>query len=361
MKTLVLCVDRDDDFGEKAGLTSPIVGRKDNLRAVISLGLIDPEDSDTNSLFASIKTYDELVENDEEAEVATICGNKNVGSKSDKELGDQLDAVIEDIRPDRLIFVSDGGEDEFILPIIESRIKIDSVQRVIVRQQKSIEGSVYFIAKALQDEKIRLRFVVPLAIICLVFGIFAMFGEPGIGMGAIFFTLGIYLLIRAMHLEDPVVSIGKDLKDAVQHEKYIAATGLVLAIFVTLWGLILGYFQAIEETELFLIILEMVENSFWFIIFAGIIYTLGDTADIYIRTGKFASSFWQIIFSLLATGFILWALIEIFNGILGETYEIDIIFMNVLAGGLLGFLAVIIHNYIKGHYEPEPSISEWRR
>jgi putative membrane protein len=361
MKTLVLCVDRDDDFGEKAKLTSPIVGRKDNLRAVLSLGLIDPEDSDTNSLFAGIKTYDELVNNDEEAEIATICGDKEVGTKSDKELSDQLDAVLEDTQPDRVIFISDGGEDEFILPIIESRIKIDSVKRVIVRQQKSIEGSVYFIAKALQDEKIRLRVVVPLALICLVFGLFNIAGEPGIGIGAIFFTLGIYLLIRAMHLEDPVVSIGKDFKDALQHGKYIAAFSLILAIFVTLWGLSLGYIQAIEETDFFLIILKMVENSFWWIIFAGIIYTLGDIADIYIRTGRFASSFWYIIFSLFATGFILWALIEIFRGILGETYQIDIIFLNVLAGGLLGFLAVVVHNYIKGHFKADTSVSEWRR
>jgi putative membrane protein len=361
MKTLVLCVDRDDDFGEKAGLTSPIVGRKDNLRAVISLGLIDPEDSDTNSLFASIKTYDELVENDEDAEIATICGNKEVGSKSDKELGDQLDAVIEDLEPDRLIFVSDGGEDEFILPIIESRIKIDAVKRIIVRQQKSIEGSVYFVAKALQDEKIRIRFVVPLALIFLVFGLFNIAGQPGIGIGAIFFTLGIYLLIRAMHLEDPVVSIGKDFRDALQHEKYISAFSLILAIFVILWGLSLGYVEAIKETDLFFIILQMVEHSFWWIILAGIIYTLGDITDIYIRTGKFASSFWYIIFSLFATGFILWALIEIFRGILGENYQIDVIFLNVLAGGFLGFLAVIIHNYIKGHFESDSGVSEWRR
>ena len=72
MKTLVLCVDRDDDFGVKAGLTSPIVGRKDNLRAVISLGLEDPEDSDTNSLFAGLKTYDELVDDDEDVEIVKI-------------------------------------------------------------------------------------------------------------------------------------------------------------------------------------------------------------------------------------------------------------------------------------------------
>ena len=31
MKILVLSVDRDDDFGSKAGLNSPFVGRQENI------------------------------------------------------------------------------------------------------------------------------------------------------------------------------------------------------------------------------------------------------------------------------------------------------------------------------------------
>ena len=361
MKTLVLCVDRDDDFGVKAGLTSPIVGRKDNLRAVISLGLEDPEDSDTNSLFAGLKTYDELVDDDEDVEIVTICGDKDVGTKSDKKLGDQLDAVIEDVQPDKVIFVSDGGEDEFILPIIQSRIKIDSIKRVIVRQQKSIEGSIYFIAKAFQDEKVRIRFIVPIALIFLVFGILSVAGLPEIGFGAILITLGIYLLIRALHIEEPVIKVSKDFRDALQTGRYIAAFTLVLAIAIFLYGLIGALTIANLPTDPLELILVVINNSLWFIILAGIIYTLGETIDLYIRTGKLLSSSWYIIFSLFATGFILWALVEIFIGILTHQYNLEQIFVSVLVGGFLGFLAVIIHNYIKGHYSPEPGVTEWRR
>ena len=73
------------------------------------------------------------------------------------------------------------------------------------------------------------------------------------------------------------------------------------------------------------------------------------------------SSSWSNIFSLFATGFILWALIEIFTGIFTKEYNIDVIFINVLVGGILGFIAVIVHNYIKEHYAPRPGIPEWRR
>jgi len=50
MKTLILNVDRDDDFGRKAKVKSPIVGRRDNIDAANKLGQVDPEDSDLNNL-----------------------------------------------------------------------------------------------------------------------------------------------------------------------------------------------------------------------------------------------------------------------------------------------------------------------
>ena len=64
-KTLVLCIDRDNDFGEKAGIRSPIIGRESNLSAANSLMLADAEDSDSNALFSAISTYDSLVKSGE--------------------------------------------------------------------------------------------------------------------------------------------------------------------------------------------------------------------------------------------------------------------------------------------------------
>jgi Predicted membrane protein len=49
MQTLVICIDRDNDLGEKAKLETPIVGREANVQAAVALGIADPEDSDTNT------------------------------------------------------------------------------------------------------------------------------------------------------------------------------------------------------------------------------------------------------------------------------------------------------------------------
>ncbi len=61
MKVLVLCIDRDDDLGQKTGIEGPVIGRNENVRAALALGLADPEDADTNTILAAISTYDDLV------------------------------------------------------------------------------------------------------------------------------------------------------------------------------------------------------------------------------------------------------------------------------------------------------------
>ncbi|AKB44337.1 Conserved transmembrane protein [Methanosarcina vacuolata Z-761] len=60
MQTLVICIDRDNDLGEKAKLETPIVGREANVQAAVALGIADPEDSDTNTIFGGIRILDEL-------------------------------------------------------------------------------------------------------------------------------------------------------------------------------------------------------------------------------------------------------------------------------------------------------------
>ena len=62
MKTLILNIDRDNDFGRKAKVNSPIIGIEDNIKAANKLGQIDPEDSDLNAIFSAISTYKSIKE-----------------------------------------------------------------------------------------------------------------------------------------------------------------------------------------------------------------------------------------------------------------------------------------------------------
>src|SRR5256712_1515806 len=133
MKTLVLCVDRDNDIGIKTGLRTPLVGRHENLAAATRPGLADPEDSEVNALLSAVSIYDGLQKESADAEVATICGDIRVGSVSDLVLTKQLDQVLEQLRPDRVFLVSDGAQDDSFSRIIGSPVPGDHVRPAYVR------------------------------------------------------------------------------------------------------------------------------------------------------------------------------------------------------------------------------------
>ncbi|WP_370520110.1 DUF373 family protein [Thermococcus sp. LS1] len=153
IKALILAIDRDDDFGQKAGVEGPVIGRDACIDAALKLSLADPEDSDANVVYAAVKLYDELKGSGEfdEVEVALITGHPKVGVKSDLELSRQLDEVLQRFPANGVITVTDGAEDEQIFPIITSKVPIISSHRVVVKQSEGIETTYYIIYRYLRE------------------------------------------------------------------------------------------------------------------------------------------------------------------------------------------------------------------
>ena len=52
---LILCIDRDDDLGEKTNLRSPIIGLKNCQNAGMKLAISDPEEADAMLFLALLK------------------------------------------------------------------------------------------------------------------------------------------------------------------------------------------------------------------------------------------------------------------------------------------------------------------
>nr|WP_206204236.1 DUF373 family protein [Thermococcus sp. 18S1] len=150
---MILAIDRDDDFGEKAGVEGPVIGRDACIDAALKLSLADPEDSDANVVYAAVKLYDSLKESGEfdDVQVALITGHPKVGVKSDLELARQLEMVLERFPADGVITVTDGAEDEQIFPIITSKVPIISSHRVVVKQSEGIETTYYIIYRYLKE------------------------------------------------------------------------------------------------------------------------------------------------------------------------------------------------------------------
>ncbi|MGQ9581989.1 MAG: DUF373 family protein [Thermoplasmatota archaeon] len=289
-KTLVLCVDRDNDFGTKAGVSSPLIGRRQNMHAAIRLALADPEDSDSNSLFAAIKLYDELRGRGQQVEIATVCGDPDVGRKSDHLVALQLGEVISRLQPDRAIVVSDGPEDEWVLPMLRARLKVQEVRRVVVKQSERIESTLYIIRKGMTKENIQMKVILPVSLLLMVWGAFAITGiytPQNLALGSIAFFVGTFFLLQTLHLRDRVEESIKELRAGMLSAKLSIFTSLISFMLIFI-GAAYTYqttaslgIPTVEEAFLF-----FVSGFLWWIVPAIIVREGGSFADEYLRLGR---------------------------------------------------------------------------
>ena len=140
-RLLVLCIDRDDDIGTKGGIETPIVGRDQCINAGTRLAIEDPEDADGNAIFGAVKTYEELVSKGYNVEVAVVAGKFNRGVEADEKISREVQVILEKYNATGAVIVSDGEDDETVLPVIQSRVPVVSVQRIIIRHSRSVEYS----------------------------------------------------------------------------------------------------------------------------------------------------------------------------------------------------------------------------
>ena len=351
MKTLVLCIDRDDDLGRKAGITSPIIGKEKNLDGAEKLAMADPEESDVNCIFSAISTYNDLIR-EGDAEIATICGDINVGPRSDQIIARQLEEILKEVNPDNVILVSDGAEDEYVLPIVESRIKVDAIKRVVVKQSRSLEGTYYLFAKFLEDEKMQRKFVLPISLILVIWGMFALAGASNMGFAAILFTLGIYLLIRVFHLEEPIASIGREVSAGLKSGKISLFANLLSLLIVM--GAVIGAYNHVVSSDLedqaeYVII--FIGDVLWWIVVAILISGAGKFADVYVREGKILWGYFILPFSLLAFALILSAALEFLEKVIQRGSLTDAIntlfFIKVVVGIMIAFIGMVSHRHLE--------------
>lgn len=353
MTLLVLCVDRDNDFGVKTGIQTPILGRDANMEAAMALGLADPEDTDTNALLAGINVYDDLVRQGHEAAIATICGHRNVGATSDRILAKQFEEVLERTGPTSCIFVTDGAEDEFILPLITSRLRVDAVKRVIVRQNQDIEGVYYIIKRALEDEKIQRTFFVPLALGLLVYGFAAITGYESVGLGAIALAVGSYFIVKGFQLEDAIAKLLADFYEGLRSGRITLFTSFLTA--VVLVGGIAFAWQDVRNlgpaaTPLGQAITFLTELVWWVVV-GALITAAGRVLDAYLKSREVLWSYWALPFSLIATGLILTGLFHIIGRIEANVPTGQLVrmadFLSILAGALIAFVGWSTHHYLR--------------
>ncbi len=379
MKTLVLCVDRDDDLGTKAGINGPVIGREENLKASIALGLADPEEVDTNTLLSGLQLYDDLTKRGMDAEIATISGDSHVGFQSDLILTNQLENVLEVVKPDRAILVSDGAEDESIYPVISSRVKIDSVRRVYVKQSRSIEGTYHMIMETLQDEKMRRRWIVPVSLVLIIWGLLSLstkivqFADGGyadialisqMAYGTIGLVLGFYLIGWAYHWSESLSNRISGAKKGVRQGS-LTIPGAIVAVVLIVVGIFVGYDMAAiyregllpGERSLSISILLFVLGAVWFVVFGVFAYETGKSVTAFLQTGKIKWSYIVMMVSVLATGFIIQGAVDamlFFVRYRDGPEDPIVIFAEMITGILIAVFSAVLNASLRSEAAKHP-------
>ena len=212
-KLLVICVDRDNDIGEKAGVITPVIGRNACIDAAQRLALKDPEDADSNSMFSAIKTYDDLMNKGYQVEVVIVAGIKERGIQADEKILNEIKKILEVFSANGAVIVSDGEDDESVIPVIQNVLPIVSVHRVVMKVSRSVEYSYAVFGKYLKmlayDSKYSKFFLGLPGILLLIGGIATIFGYTAEIFAVLVSILGAAFLIRAFDIDRAWANITK--------------------------------------------------------------------------------------------------------------------------------------------------------
>lgn len=294
---LIICIDRDNDLFEKARVVGPIVGRENNLSAATSLALADPEDPDSNAIFYAIKVYDQFKKENQSAEVVTLTGDRSLGFAADRNISSQLEKLIADMNPSSAILISDGPSDDEILPIIKSRLKVDSTRIVFIKQAKELEKTYFVLLEKLKDPYYAKYFIGLPSLLLLVFSISSYLGW---GWQPVGILIGIAMLLRFLGIDDLLISLTKDFRVSFERTTWVGYIGS-FAIFAV--GLFVGV-QSLNRSIASSLALEkiaflVIGNTIWIFFIALSLILLSKSMDSILEKRKYALSNYLVYFLAL--------------------------------------------------------------
>ncbi len=366
-KTLVLCVDRDDDIGYKSNVISPVIGRAAALDAALQLGLADPEDSDTNAILAGIRMFDDLVRDGEDAEIAIITGDHMNMLAGDRKIASSLDYVITETNVTQCIVISDGAEDEFVIPVIQSKIPITSVRRVIVNQMPNLEGTYYIIKKVISDQKIARFLFVPLGLAMLLYAASYLLGFPQIATTIVIGVIGFYLLYRGLGLDAKIRNLAKSFETSLTRGNISFMTyfgAVVLVIIGIIMGImtVLKYYSQESTLGVFAYVLTFLYGAVEWATFAGVIATLGVIMDNFLYDRENLGKVVIFPFFVGAMGLIVYCGIVYLLAVsslgtfpITPDYAFQYITYGTFGGIIIAFTGIVIRNNINKSLEKRDS------
>ena len=236
---LILCIDRDDDLGEKTNLKSPIIGLKNCQNAGMKLAISDPEEADANAIFGAIKTYNELSRSGRKCEVAIVTGTHSGGFKSDNKVRRQIQTIVNKTKMIDAILISDDSDESNIIPLVQDIISINSIQRIVIKHSGALEETYAVLCRYLKmlifDQRYsKFALGIP-GLLFLSWAFLALFNLLEQAITVTLAILGIAFVIRGFDLDRLTRSLPK-----LELTSYVRLFSSVAGSLVLIIGIFLG-------------------------------------------------------------------------------------------------------------------------
>lgn len=307
MDTLVVCVDRAGDVSRQTGISAPIAGWEAVQSLVIDMGLADPEDSSVNTLLEALRVTRDLRDADETADVAVVSGVSESVVGADRAVASQIDTLVERFDPASVILVVDSAADERLIPIVESRVTVDSVDRVVVRQARDIESTYYLLKQFLADEELRETVLVPLGVVLLVLPALLLLSSLAVAVATITAVIGLFLMYKGLGVDEYVSQLPAQAREAMYSGRvsivtYVVAAGLAA---VGVFAGALGVSDAASNTSQFLLGMRFAFEGVPWVALAALAASTGRLVDEAIQNERVSSAYLNLPFGVVSVGLVI--------------------------------------------------------
>jgi len=240
-KILVIYVDIDDDLG-RIGLTTPIIGEESVEKAINVAAESIPTDSDFNTMVVAYNIFKKLKKDNMDVEIAFISGSDKNKVESQIDFSRKLDEAINATKAEEAIIVYDSPEDAKAIPIIQSKLKVIGIERVLVEQYRGIEETYVllgkYIKKAISEPRFARFFLGVPGLILVVVGIFSLLNLTAYATPSILIIIGIALLGRGLRIDEYI--------EQWWENSTIMVIAAIISIISTIIGIVESYYVAVS-------------------------------------------------------------------------------------------------------------------
>ena len=216
----------------------------EDLRSSGSRDAERPGDSEEQSS-SSNRSASRSGDGEEGAAVAVVSGSGDSAVDIDRSLAAQIDGLVATYDPDAAIVVVDSADDERVVPIVESRLPVDAVDRVVVRQARDIESTYYLLKQFLADEELRSTVLVPLGVGLLLLPVLVTQFSAAVALAGLASMLGAALLYKGLAVDARLAAAADRAREAL-YAGQVSVVTYAVAAGLALVGAFLGALAASE-------------------------------------------------------------------------------------------------------------------